>query len=165
MCHELRFFFFVCLFIWFCLGFFQPPWGIWSSLARDQIQAAVANYAAPAARPESLTHCAGPGIKPASWRCRDATNLTVPQWDLWVKTIWTQPYSTFSQIKKHWLQVSLGPAARDLSICNSSVCSWNAFQGTFSKYGYGYNNHMLVRSFCCSWIPGWMYKKWKHMNN
>ena len=27
----------------------------------------------------SLTHCAGPGIEPASWWCRDTTNSIVPQ--------------------------------------------------------------------------------------
>ena len=30
----------------------------------------------------SLTHCAGLGIEPASWHCRDAANPIVPRWKL-----------------------------------------------------------------------------------
>ena len=30
----------------------------------------------------SLTHCAGPGIKPVSQSSQDATNPTVAQWEL-----------------------------------------------------------------------------------
>ena len=55
---------------------------MWNSQARDQIQATVATYVAAAATPDLLTHCAGPGIKPASWHCRDAANPIVPQWEL-----------------------------------------------------------------------------------
>ena len=44
---------------------FWPPSGMWSSWARDQIRATVATYAAAAAMPDPLTHCAGPGI----WTC------------------------------------------------------------------------------------------------
>ena len=32
--------------------------------------------------PDPLAHCAWPGIKPASWRCRDASDSVVPQWEL-----------------------------------------------------------------------------------
>ena len=52
-----------------------PPLSIWSSQARDQIRAAVAT-------PDPLTHCAGLGIEPASWCCRDATNPGAPQQEL-----------------------------------------------------------------------------------
>ena len=30
---------------------------------------------------DSLNHCAKLGIEPASWRCRDATNPVVSQWE------------------------------------------------------------------------------------
>ena len=43
-------------------------------------------YAAPAETPDPLIHCAGPGIKPASWRCRNAAGPVVPQQDLLVST-------------------------------------------------------------------------------
>ena len=55
---------------------FQPPWGIWSSQAWDQ------TYAAAVAMPDPLIHCAGLGIKPMSWRCRNTTNPVEPQWEL-----------------------------------------------------------------------------------
>ena len=29
-----------------------------------------------------LTHCAGQGIKPVSWRCGDAADPFAPQWEL-----------------------------------------------------------------------------------
>ena len=32
--------------------------------------------------PDPLTHSAGPGIEPVSWRCRDATDPIAPQWEL-----------------------------------------------------------------------------------
>ena len=31
---------------------------------------------------DPLTHCAGPGIEPVSWHCRDATNHIAPQREL-----------------------------------------------------------------------------------
>ena len=40
------------------------PMAYRSSWARDQIQAAAATYAAPAATLDMLTHCAGLGIEP-----------------------------------------------------------------------------------------------------
>ena len=46
---------------------------MWSSWARDQIQATVVAYTAAVAGLGPLTHCAGPGIELASWLCRDAT--------------------------------------------------------------------------------------------
>ena len=36
-------------------------------------------YLAAAAVLDPLTHCAGPGIKPASWSCRDAIDPVAPQ--------------------------------------------------------------------------------------
>ena len=40
---------------------FWPPWGMWSSPARDQIWATFVTYAAASATPDPLTHCAGKG--------------------------------------------------------------------------------------------------------
>ena len=57
------------------------PWVTWNSRARDRISAAVATYTTAAATLDPLTHCAGPGIKPASWHYRDATDPVVPQWE------------------------------------------------------------------------------------
>ena len=48
----------------------------------DQILATVMIYAVAAATPDPLTHHVGPGIKLASWRCRDAEGLVVPQQEL-----------------------------------------------------------------------------------
>ena len=63
----------------FCLFFnFWPPHGLWSFWARDQIQAAVATYTTTAATLDPLTHCARLGIKPVSWRCRDAADPLHP---------------------------------------------------------------------------------------
>lgn len=45
----------------------------------DQIQAAVATYTAAMATPNPVTHCAGLGIEPAPWCCRDAANPIAPQ--------------------------------------------------------------------------------------
>ena len=50
----------------FCFLFWLPS-GIWSSQARDQTWARVAAYAAAAAMPDSLTHCAGQGMTATSW--------------------------------------------------------------------------------------------------
>ena len=54
---------FQCLSFFFFF-FFQPPQGIWSCQAGDQIQAPVV------ATLGRLSHCAGPGIEPVSWRCK-----------------------------------------------------------------------------------------------
>lgn len=51
--------------------------GTWNSQARDRIRAAVGTY-----NSGSLTHGAGPGMEPASLRCRDTANPFVPQWEL-----------------------------------------------------------------------------------
>ena len=66
------FFFFSCLEAYI-------PHSIWSSWARDQIWGTVVTYLAAAAVLDPLTHCAGPGIKPASWSCRDAIDPVAPQ--------------------------------------------------------------------------------------
>ena len=55
---------------------------MWSSQARDQIQAAVVTYAAALATLDPLTHCAGLGIEPVSWRYRDATDPIAPHREL-----------------------------------------------------------------------------------
>ena len=55
---------------------------MWSSHIRDQVRATAVNYAAPAATQDPLTHCAGPGIEPVSWHCRDAADPIVPQREL-----------------------------------------------------------------------------------
>ena len=62
--------------------FFLATPGIWSYWARDQIRATVVTYTAAVATPNPLTPCAGPGIEPVSWRCRDAANPVVPQREL-----------------------------------------------------------------------------------
>ena len=50
-----------------------------SSHSREHIQARVATYTAAAAMLDPLTHCAGPGIEPASWCCRDTSDPISPQ--------------------------------------------------------------------------------------
>ena len=50
-----------------------------SSQARDQIPAAAVTFAAAVAPQDPLTHSAGPGIEPASWQCKDITNLVAPK--------------------------------------------------------------------------------------
>ena len=57
--------------------FFWPPCGIWSSQARDQIQATQS----------LLIHCAWMGIEPASWCCWDMANPVAPQWERWCVSI------------------------------------------------------------------------------
>ena len=61
---------------------FWLPLGIYSSPIRDQIQATVSTYMATAATLDPLTHCAGQESSLHPWHCRDATNLTAPQWEL-----------------------------------------------------------------------------------
>ena len=58
---------------------FWLPHSIWSSQARDQIQATAVTYARDAATPDLLTHCVRLRIKPASWHCRDAADPVVLQ--------------------------------------------------------------------------------------
>ena len=72
----------LCLFPFCSLFFFLATPHIWSYWARDQIRATVVTYTAAVATPNPLTPCAGPGIEPVSWRCRDAANPVVPQREL-----------------------------------------------------------------------------------
>ena len=61
-----------------CFLFFSfwLPHSIWSFWARD------ATYTVAAATLDLLTHCAGLGIEPAFWHCRDTADLVVLQWEL-----------------------------------------------------------------------------------
>ena len=43
---------------------------------------------------ESLTHCAGAGIEPAFWCCRDTTDPIVPQWELLDSHLWIGLFSS-----------------------------------------------------------------------
>ena len=58
---------------------FWPLHSIWSSRARDELQATGVPCVTAAAKPDPLTHCAGLGIEPVSWCCRDAPDPIVPQ--------------------------------------------------------------------------------------
>ena len=51
-------------------------------LSQGSDLATVATYAAAVAMLDSLTPCAGLGIKPVSWCCRDAAKPTEPQQEL-----------------------------------------------------------------------------------
>ena len=46
------------------------------------ISAIVETYTEAVAMPDPLAHCPGPGIKPASWFCRNTTDPTPPQLEL-----------------------------------------------------------------------------------
>ena len=48
----------------------------------DRIQATAVTYASAAATLDPLTHCAGSGMAPVSWCCRDAAHPIVPQQEL-----------------------------------------------------------------------------------
>lgn len=63
-------------------SFFGHVHGIWSSLAMDQVQAAVATYTVAGTVLDPLTHCTGLGIEPVCWCCRDTSDPVVPQQDL-----------------------------------------------------------------------------------
>ena len=64
-------------------SFFGRPVAYGSdSRTRDQIRAAAATFAATAANASSLTHCAGPGMKPAPRHSREAADSVKPQWEL-----------------------------------------------------------------------------------
>ena len=68
---------FVFLFVFFFSFFsfvFGHLWRHMSSQARGQIWIIFVTYATAMAKPDPLTHCAGLGIEPASWCCRDATD-------------------------------------------------------------------------------------------
>ena len=74
---------------WILVGFFVLvfgilglPRGIWSSWARDQIQAAVATYATAAAVLDPLTHCAKPGLEPSVLALQRHCRSVAPQQEL-----------------------------------------------------------------------------------
>ena len=62
--------------------FFWLSHGIWSSQAKNQIQAAVVTYATAATMPGALTQSVGPGMELVSWHYRNTTNPVAPQWEL-----------------------------------------------------------------------------------
>ena len=66
----------------FCVFFFGCPKACGSSWARGQIQATVVTCTTAAVTPDLLTHCARPGIEPASRRCRRTANPIAPRWKL-----------------------------------------------------------------------------------
>ena len=49
---------------------------------------AVSTYDVAAAMPDPLTHCAGLGIEPATWFCRDAADSVALQWELQIIQSW-----------------------------------------------------------------------------
>ena len=51
----------------------------WLPVARGQILATVATYAAAVATLDPSTRCAGPGMEPASWHCRDTADPVASQ--------------------------------------------------------------------------------------
>lgn len=63
------------LFVLFFFLFWLPQGTGCCSQGRDQIWTTTATYT-------SLTHCAGPGIEPGSWHCKEASDSTAPQWEL-----------------------------------------------------------------------------------
>ena len=66
-----------------CFLVFGCPHSIWSSQARDQIQAAAMHeLSCSYGNAGFLNHCAGPGIKPASQRSQDAAHPAALQWEL-----------------------------------------------------------------------------------
>ena len=72
-------FFIIIIFIYLTLKiFFQPSHGIWSSQARDQIQAAVAQLW----QFRILKAMCWLGIVPASQYSRDTANPIAPEWEL-----------------------------------------------------------------------------------
>ena len=72
----------LCFVGFFFFFFFWLPSGTWVSGPGNQIQAAVATYAAAVGNTGSLTHCARLGIKPASQWFRDTADPAAPQWEL-----------------------------------------------------------------------------------
>ena len=87
----LFFFFFFLFFLGFTRGIWKFP-GLGSNPSRRfrpappqrQLQAtsATCRCAAATAMADLLTRYVGPGIKPASRRCRDAAEPVAPQWEL-----------------------------------------------------------------------------------
>ena len=55
------------LFFFFFFSLIWMPYGMWKFLGQG-------SDLSQRTAPDPLTHCAGPGIKPASWCCRNATD-------------------------------------------------------------------------------------------
>ena len=68
----------------FLLFFFWPPCGIGRSQVRESDLSHRCDLCCSLSRAGSLNPppCAGPGIEPASWGCRDTPSVLVPQWEL-----------------------------------------------------------------------------------
>ena len=45
--------------------------------------------------PGPLTHCAGPGVKPMPWHCRDTANPIASQWERQYKFLYEHVFSYF----------------------------------------------------------------------
>ena len=100
--------FFIYLFIYFHSW---PPQGIWSSQARDQIQATLyLNQSCSNAG--SLPHCAGPGIKPMFQWSQDTASPIALQWELPLTH-----FNTRLDLSKPWPQFS------QLSNCHIVILS------------------------------------------
>ena len=76
---------------------FWPPQGICSFWARDQIWATVATYMATMAMPDPLTYCAGLGIEPFPWHCRDLTEPVASQQELNPPKFWRVLFRYFAK--------------------------------------------------------------------
>ena len=53
-----------------------------SSQARNRTHTTVVSCATDVAMSNPLTHCAGLGIQPVTFHCREAADPIVPQWEL-----------------------------------------------------------------------------------
>ena len=63
----------------FLFFFFWPSCSMQSSQARDPILNTAVTYTTATATPNPLSHCARPGIEPASWCCGDSASPAAPQ--------------------------------------------------------------------------------------
>ena len=110
--------------------FFCLPHGIWRSQGRDQNSAAVATYTKAVVTRDPLTNCAGPGVEPVSWHCRDTANPIVPQWEIPVLSsnvpLSATPYTEISpSIMSHPMVLCL-PSCFLSGICSIFVsCIYN----------------------------------------
>ena len=78
ICREAPVFLFLFLLLFVVLFIFGCPDGTPGPVIRFKLQL---HYAAAAATLDPLTHCAGLGIEPTSWRCRDTADPIVSQWE------------------------------------------------------------------------------------
>ena len=126
---------------------FLAPCGIWSSWARDQIQATVVTYVIPAAVLDPLTHWAGPEITPASWHCKDTTLLhhskTPSTFGFFffffpIKVLqihWSFLAVCFASIpfpslwcRNHYSDISVKMVLCSINICWSPVIYWSLYE-------------------------------------